>query len=276
MYEMRQKSRLTITLPTELLKRVDRLVDGNEVRNRSHAIETLIRKSLKPTVTTAVIIAGGRDKRAEVPLLKKIAKRPLLSIALENLKNYGIAEVIICAGFYEEQIKQVVGDGSGLGVAITYVPEPKPLGTGGAIKKAEAHLQGNPFLVIHGDVLSDINLRDFINFHLREDTLVTLGVKPRMSEENYGQAFLQGNKIIKFMEKGASEGISIVNTGIYIVKPKVLEMIPAGKRTSMEADIFPKLVEMGELSAFVFQGLWYNVSKQQDHKEASERWRKLK
>ena len=81
-----------------------------------------------------------------------------------------------------------------------------------------------------------------------------------MGEKKYGQAFIQGNKIIKFLQTGTTEGISIVNTGLYVLQPQVLERIPAGKQASLESDVFPELAEARELSAFIFQGLWEEVS----------------
>ncbi len=266
---MRHKSRLTITLPGELLTKVDGLVDGKAVRNRSHAIELLIRSSMEPTVSMAVILAGGKKKMTTPPALKKIGNRPLLAITLENLKKYGIVDVFVCGGIYEKQIETVFGDGSQFGVKITYVEEKKPMGTAGSLKLTEKYVASNPFLVIHGDVLTDINLEDLVEFHLRENTKATIGVKPRMSEKKFGQAFLQGNKIIRFMERGANKGISIVNTGIYVLNPEVLAAIPRSKVASMEADVFPKLAENGELSAFIFQGIWFDVSDKADHKKAN-------
>lgn len=257
---MRTKSRLTITLPEDVLNQVDSFIDGKQIRNRSHAIETLILKSLMPSVKTAVILAGGKGSVNGPPPLQKIFGKFLLAHQLEHLKNFGLANVVICGGSDSEKILQVFGDGSEFGVEIVYVDEKKPMGTAGAIKLAEKYLDSNPFLVMHGDVLTDLNLSEFIDFHLEENTLATLGVKPRMGEKEYGQVFMQGNKIIKFMENGATEGISIVNTGIYVFKPKVLDIIPAGKKLKLESAIFPALASERQLSAFIFQGVWRDVS----------------
>lgn len=293
---MRIKSRLTITLPEEVLSRVDAFVDGNKIRNRSHAIETLILRSLTPTITRAVILAGGEtagditsksasgttgknirkaadkptgknigkivDKPAgkTPPPLTKISGRFLLAHQLDHLKKFNITQVYMCAGSNNKAIEKIFGDGSQFGVAITYIPEPEMLGTAGAIKLASKYLGNNPFVVMHGDVLTDLNLQDFIEFHLREKTAVTIGVKPRMGEKKYGQAFLHGNKIIKFMETGTTEGISIVNTGIYVFKPEVLERIPGGKKVKLESAIFPALASEGQLGAFIFQGVWSDIS----------------
>lgn len=257
---MRTKSRLTITLPEEVVAQVDSIIDGKKIRNRSHAIETLILSSLTPKITTAVILAGGKCETTPPPPLKKIAGRYLLAHQLEHLKKFGISNVLICAGESQSQINQIFGDGSQLGISINYVTEKKPMGTAGAIKLAIEQLGGNSFLVMHGDVMTDLNLRDFIDFHLLEDSLVTIGVKPRMGEKKYGQAFLHGNKIIRFLETGTNQGISIVNTGIYVFKNEVLNRIPNNKKVKLESVVFPTLAIEGQLSAFIFQGLWSDVS----------------
>jgi mannose-1-phosphate guanylyltransferase/phosphomannomutase len=272
MYEMRQKSRLTITLPTDLLHQVDNQVDGKTIRNRSHAIELLVRTGLQPSITTAVILAGGPEAKKNIAGLQNIAGRPLLAVTLENLRHHGIREVLIAAGQAEREVKEIFGTGDKFGIEIRYLAEKKPLGTAGVLKRAESLLRGNPFLVVHGDVLTDINLSDLFSFHLREDTLVTLSVKPRISEKNYGQAFLQGNKIVRFMERGEVGGISIVNTGIYVVKPELLKRFPKSKSFSMEAEVLPDLAVEGQLSAFLFQGFWSDVTDKKAYQAAIRQW----
>lgn len=268
---MRNKSRLTITLPHDILKKVDAIVDRRVIRNRSHAIESLIQKSLGAKITTAVILSGGKNNQITQRSLKKIQDRHLLSITLEHLKNHGISEVIICAGKSNSDIKKIFGNGSDYGVAIYYVNEDEPSGTAGALKKAEKYLRKSPFLVIHGDTLTNLNLSEFIDFHVNEETMATIAVKPRLSEKKYGQVFMQGNKITKFLAAGATQGISIINTGIYIFEPKVLELIENNKVSNLEDDVFPLLAEKKELSAFLFQGLWYDISEKKDYLEAQGR-----
>ena len=257
---MRNKSRLTITLPQDVLEQVDGLVDGTEIRNRSHAIETLIRASLTPSVSTAVILAGGREKQATPPALKKVNGKYVFVQLVDHLKSFGITDIVVCAGQHMAQLKKEFNDGSPLGVKVRYVAEERPMGTAGALKLAEPLLAAKPFIVLHGDIITDINIHEFVTFHQTAETLANIGVKPRMGEKKYGQAFIQGNKIIKFLQTGTTEGISIVNTGLYVLQPQVLERIPAGKQASLESDVFPELAEARELSAFIFQGLWEEVS----------------
>lgn len=265
---MKTKSRLTITLSQDLLRKVDALIDGHTVRNRSHAIESLVKNGLSSQVSTAVILAGGKHKNSEIPGLKKINNRPLLALTLEHLKNYGISRVIMCAGINESAIKMEFGSGSKLGITIIYSQEKKQLGTAGAIKNAERYLDDEPFLVINDTTVTNLNLSDLFEFHRQEDTTATICVKPRMSEPKYGQAFLHGNKIVKFMDSSENQGISIVNVGLYILKPEILELIPRATHANLETDIFPQLASNKELSAFVFQGSWFDASFDDSFKEA--------
>jgi len=269
---MRQRIRLTVTLPKELLDKIDALVDGFHVRNRSHAVERLVASSLKPSLETAVILAGGKLNKNKTPL-KKINDQYLLSLMLEELKQYGIKKVIFCAG--EELCDEVFlrfGDGQTLGIELVYSKENEALGTAGALKFAHHLLPKMPFLVVHGDVLTKINLHDFMEFHIREAGLATIAVKPRLSERSFGRVLLQGNKITDFLSTGGSAGISIVNTGLYVIDDKVLGLIKPNNRVFLETDIFPKLAKKGLLNAFIFQGLWYDVSSKETTLQASKEW----
>ena len=270
------KSRLTITLSSEILKKVDRIIDGKNIRNRSHAIEHLIRKSIEPMVDTAVILAGGKPKTKTPPPLIRIHQRHLLSLMIDHLKKFGVTKLIICAGPFEKRIKREFNSGSTIGVTINYVSETQLLGTAGAIKRAKEYLKDNPFLVVHGDVLTDLNLNDFVRVHQDENSLATIGVKPRIAEKKYGKVLLQGNKITDFLAQEGERGISIVNTGVYLFEPEVLNMIPRKTPSSLERDVFPRLAKMGELSAFLFQGVWFDVSRAKDRQQAAKRWKKEK
>jgi NDP-sugar pyrophosphorylase family protein len=259
-------------LPKPLLRQVDNLVDGQVIRNRSHAIETLIRKSLKPIVNTAVILTGGPAENGEPPALTPINGQRLIFITLNHLAQFGIRDFVFLAGRHQGDIKRAVGDGSDLGLRIQFVGENRMLGTAGALKLAEALLTDNPFLVVHGDILTDINLSDFINFHEQEGRLATIAVKPRNAEREYGQVMLQGNRITDFYANGQEQGVSVINTGIYIMSPKVLSLIEDSRPVKLETEIFPKLANMGELSAFFFQGIWFDISSEEKRRLARERW----
>jgi len=267
----RRKDRLTISLPKDMLSALTGTIDGKEIRNMSHAIEHFLRQSLKPSITNAVILSGAPAKTKHHPSLTAIDNRSLLDITLEHLAAAGFKNVYMLAGSHKNTLRTAVGKHT-YGMTIRWTPEPTPLGTGGALKLLEGTLR-EPFLVLHGDVLTNIPLQSFIDFHLYEHTLVTIAVKPRHSEPTYGQATLQGNRITTFSEHDRGIGISIINTGVYMMSPAVFSYLPAGKPSAIEADVFPKLAAAGELSAFFFQGMWFDITNHKNMREVIRRYR---
>lgn len=271
---MRKKARLTITLSRDLLHRIDRMVNERTVRSRSHAIETLLRKSLSPTVSTAVILAGGPRNGKGVPALSKIGGQPLIRRQMAHLRAYGIRTFIILAGPNEEEVRREVGPKQESDTSVIYLSEEQPLGTAGALKLAEPYLNGAPFfLVLHGDVFTDIDIADFVDFQQKENTLAGIAVKPRQAEPDYGKVLLQGNRITDFLAQAQDQSISIVNTGVYLLQPDMLQLIKPLEPARLETEIFPRLAGMGELSAFLFQGIWFDISSPDNHRLAQQRWR---
>jgi len=269
---MRSKTRLTITLPPDLLAEVDRLIDGQRIRNRSHAIELLLRESLKPAVDTAVLLAGGPSAGGQVPALLPVRGQPLIIRTINHLIDHGICSFIILAGENETRIREVVGEGSYMGAQIQYVGEARPLGTAGALKAAERYLAGAPFLVFHADILTDINVTDLVRFHAAQNRTATIAVKPRQSGPGYGKVLLEGTGITAFISDVQDQDISIVSTGVYVFEAEVLSHIGEGGGTNLETDVFPKLAERGELRGFPFQGVWFDISDPKNYELAQIRW----
>ena len=266
------KSRLTITLSKDILSKVDKTIDGKKVRNRSHAIERLVSKSLKQKITTAVILAGTKKEKGKFPSLIKIEGKSLICMMADHLVSHGITKIIVCPGKNYDSIYKELGTGSRFGAHILYVEEDELMGTSGILKKVKEHVYKDDFLVVHGDVLTDIHLKAFVKFHEAEGGVATIAVKPRLSEKKFGKVTLVGNKIVKFDHKG-SKGISIVNTGIYIFKNKIFKEILDKTPSTLEKDIFPKLAKRGKLSAYLFQGIWFDLGKPDTLSEAKRRWR---
>ena len=269
------KQRLTITLSESIVKKIDTYIDGVHIRNRSHAIESLLEQSFSPSITTAVLLAGGSkvtNTAKTIPTLKTIGDRSVLSIIFEKLRAIGIKKIVICAGKAADAIRDIYQDGSAYGVSVVYTTEPEDLGTAGALKLAEKHLSTDPFLVIHADILSDLDLESLVAFHLHEASLATIAVKPALGTIDYGHVHLEGNKIFAFLDSSEQRGISIINTGMYVLSPELLKRIKPGKKVFLETDIFPALAKQGELCAFLFQGHWFDVTKDEAYKEASDAW----
>ena len=269
---MRTKARLTITLPADLLAEVDRLIDGQRMRNRSHAIELLLRESLQPAVDTAVLLAGGPTEGKRVPALLTVKGQPLIIRTVNHLIAHDISSFVILAGENESRIREVLSEGSYLGAQIHYVGEATPLGTAGALKAAERYLADAPFLVLHADILTDINVTDLVRFHSAQKRTATIAVKPRQSGPDYGKVLLEGTEITAFISDVQDHDISIVSTGIYVFEPELMSHIGEGGGTNLETDVFPKLAEEGELIGFPCQGIWYDISHPENYELAQIRW----
>ncbi len=268
---MRTKQRLTITLPQDLITQIDILMDRQQTANRSQTIEGLLKQVLPPQIDQAVILAGGVKSKSQ--LLTDISGQYLLSRVLVQLSHFQIKTLVICTDpDTAEQLKAKFGSGQGTGVLLRYSIEPVPLGTSGALVKASTLLDPSAFLVLHGDVSTELDIKQFIDFHLREGVVATMAVKPRLSETKFGQVFLQGNKIIQFNAGGLETGIAIVNTGLYLFDWEIFKYLPKTQPSYLEQDVFPLLAKKNALAAYFFQGFWADVSDAHNLNQAVKHW----
>ncbi|MCH7492905.1 nucleotidyltransferase family protein [Patescibacteria group bacterium] len=165
------RNRLTITLKKDLLALIDEVIDGTRIRNRSHAIEYLLSQSLKPQANKAFILAAGRGVNMrpfnyEIPKTLIPAKgKHIIEYSIEQLRESGFKDIYILVGHLGEKIVAHFGDGSRFGVKITYLKEKKEHGTAAPLRQASQYLKRTPFVMMYGDILIDINIRDFGEFH---------------------------------------------------------------------------------------------------------------
>ena len=226
----------------------------------------------------AVVMAGGEGSRLRpltigrpkpmVPLVDK----PVLGHILELLKYHGITEVVITLQYLPSVIQDFYGDGSALGLNITYVVEEMPLGTAGGVKNAAAHLN-DTFLVISGDALTDFDLRAAVQHHLTVGALATLAVYPVPNPLEYGAVVSDENgNITQFLEKPDWSAVRSdrVNTGIYVLEPAVLDYIPDDAAYDFSTELFPDLLQRGErLQAYVAEGYWCDVGTISEYMRAN-------
>lgn len=264
------KTRLTITLTENTLQKIDMIIDKKNIRNRSHAIEHLIEKSLAPTISTAVILAGGSKNETNLKPLAILDTKPLIFYTLDLLKKHGVTNIVIATNNQGKAIEKLLGDGSRYGLTITYHFEEEALGTAGAIKHLEKLLPKNQaFYVLAGDILTTIDLTELANFHTEHQGLVTMAVKPRPTQKAYDNVFMQGHTVVAFTPSQDDQVVSIVNAGIYIFEPEVVSSIPlSSKPVMLETDIFPQLTASGKILAFPFQGVWFDISSDDNYQEA--------
>lgn len=275
------RQRITITLKSDLLTKVDGSIDGTTIRNRSHAIEYLLSKAVEPPISQAVILAGGegikmRPLTYEIPkALIPVKGKPLLEYMIESLREAEIRDIILAIGHLGNKIKDHFGNGSKFGVKITYSEESSNLGTAGALANCYSLLEQKPFVILHGDILVDLNFRDLIEFHQNiNKNVVTIVITTKSDPTAYGNIQLVGNNIVEFIEKPTKRQTSshLISSGIYVCEPEIFDYIPE-KYPAMLEDEFPKLAKLGKLSGFLFAGSWYDVSTPVNYEKAITNWK---
>jgi mannose-1-phosphate guanylyltransferase len=214
----------------------------------------------------ALILAGGEGTRLR-PLTTTYPKpvvplvdRPFIGFMLDWLRSHGVDEVIMGCGHMAEGVRSVLGDGSGFGVKLSFVEEPRPLGTGGALKFAE-DLLDERFLMLNGDVLTDLDLTAQLAQHEASGARGTLALTPVEDPSAYGLVRLtSSNEVTEFVEKPSADQIDTnnISAGAYVLERSVLELLEPGKPASIERDVFPRLVGDG-LYGYVGEGYWMDI-----------------
>ena len=216
----------------------------------------------------AVIMAGGEGTRLR-PLTSNqpkpmvtIVNKTTLEHIIELVKKHGITDIVVTLQFLPQQIKHYFGEGFDMGVNLKYSIEESPLGTAGSVKNAEGYLD-ETFIVISGDALTDIDLSQVIDFHRRKKALVTVALKQVENPLEYGVVITDDNKkIVRFLEKPTWGDVfsDTINTGIYVLEPKIFEYIPKDKPFDFSQDLFPLLLKKGlPLYGCVVKGYWCDI-----------------
>jgi mannose-1-phosphate guanylyltransferase len=225
----------------------------------------------------ALILVGGEGTRLR-PLTSTqpkpavpLVNQPFMTYMLEWLRGHGVDDVILSCGYMPDGIRAVLGDGSALGIKLRYIEEPTPLGTGGALKYAEDMLDER-FLMLNGDVLTDIDVTAQFEQHERTGARATLALIGVEDPSAYGLVRLGADRSVTgFLEKPKPEEIdtNLVNAGVYILHHDVLDgMAPAGTNSSIERDLFPTLVANG-LFGYEANGYWMDIGTPERYLQAT-------
>jgi mannose-1-phosphate guanylyltransferase len=214
----------------------------------------------------AVILVGGEGTRLR-PLTSTVPKpvvplvdRPFIAYMLEWLARHGVDDVVMSCGFLATAVRNVLGDGSQYGLRLRFVEEPEPLGTAGALKYAE-DLLDDRFLMLNGDVLTDIDLTAQLAQHERTGAVGTLALVPVADPTAYGLVRLHDDHAVKeFVEKPSADQIDtrLISAGAYVLERAVLDLIPAGRNVSIEREVWPQLVGDG-LFGFAADAYWLDI-----------------
>ena len=226
----------------------------------------------------AIVMAGGEGTRLRPltsnqpkPMVPVVGK-PCMEHILELLHRYGIDEVTITLAFMPQAIRTYFGDGETLGMSIDYSVEEEPLGTAGSVRQAARDFE-EPFLVISGDALCDIDLQALIDHHEKQGGAVTIGLKSVENPLEFGIVVTDSDgRVERFLEKPSWGQVfsDTINTGIYVVNPEVLRHVPADRPFDFSADLFPLLLEMGRpLYGFVLDGYWQDIGNLDQYRQAN-------
>lgn len=189
--------------------------------------------------------------------------RPFLRHQLDLLATVGVREIVFSIAYQPERIQAVFGDGSGVGCRIHYAVEQTPLGTGGAVKNAERHLDDTT-IVFNGDVLTDVDLAGVVRAHRESGAQATLVLTPVPNPAAYGLVETDGaGRVTSFIEKPTDPSqitTDTINAGIYVLETSTLALMPSGENHSIERGFFPALLRRGDLvRGWVHRGYWIDI-----------------
>jgi mannose-1-phosphate guanylyltransferase len=214
----------------------------------------------------ALILAGGEGTRLR-PLTSTVPKPvvplvdlPFIQFMLDWLRSHGVDDIVMSCGHLASGVRNVLGDGAALGIKLRYVEEPRPLGTGGALKFAE-QLLDDRFLMLNGDVLTDLDLSAQILQHEHTGARATLALTPVEDPSNYGLVrTADGGEVTEFVEKPAPDQIDTnnISAGAYVLERSVLDLLEPEQPASIERDVFPRLVGEG-LFGCVSDSYWLDI-----------------
>jgi mannose-1-phosphate guanylyltransferase/phosphomannomutase len=216
----------------------------------------------------AVIMAGGEGTRLR-PLtsnlpkpMMPLANRPMMEHIVNLLKDHGFDDIVVTVAFLPQAIRTYFGDGSEFGVRMVYATEETPLGTAGSIRNAMDELD-ETFLVISGDVLTDIDLSEIVKFHREHNALATIALKAVENPLEFGIVITrEDGSIERFLEKPTWGEVfsDTVNTGIFVLEPEIFDWIAPGVPVDFSAEVFPQLLDAGKpLFGAVTEGYWEDV-----------------
>jgi len=210
----------------------------------------------------AVIMAGGLGKRLRPftysipkPLLP-VGEKPILEIIIEQLRHYGFNDIIITTHYKSELIEAYFRDGTSLDVNIEYVKENEILGTAGSLTLIK-NIDNQPFLVMNGDILTKVNFKKLMDYHIQMNADITVGIKKYEIQIPYGVVEIQGEEIIDVREKPILN--FYINAGIYIISPLVIDIIPKNKYIGIPEVILKLITQHRKVISYKIEEYWRDI-----------------
>jgi mannose-1-phosphate guanylyltransferase len=226
----------------------------------------------------ALVLVGGEGTRLRPLTLTRpkpalmLVDRPFIRFMVDWLGRHGVTEVIMACGFRPDDLRSSLGESVPGGPTITYLEEPEPLGTAGPIRlAADRGLLDERFLVVNGDLLTDLDLTAHLEAHAERDALASLALYAVDDPASYGLVRRDEDGTVRgFLEKPDPAEIDTneVNAGAYVLERPVIDLIPPGRAVSIEREVFPRLVGQG-LFGLRLDGYWMDIGTPERYLEAS-------
>ncbi len=227
----------------------------------------------------SVILVGGEGTRLR-PLTFETPKQmlplvglPMIEAVLEELSRHGVTEAVLSLGYLPDRFIEAYPDNVIAGVAVTYAVEPEPLDTAGAIAYAAASAGfDETFLVINGDILTDLDISALVAFHRERGAKATIALHAVEDPSRYGVVSTDpSGRVLAFVEKPPREEAptNLINAGIYVMEPSVLTRIEPGRRVNVERETFPALADEGSLYALSSECYWLDTGTPDTYLEAN-------
>src|SRR5215210_8138257 len=227
----------------------------------------------------AVILVGGLGTRLrpityDVPkALVPLRNRPFMGYMLDFLRSGGLDGAVLSLGYLPTPIQEYLAECDLNGFSVDYAVEDSALGTAGGIKNTGRYLRDDgPVVAVNGDELSGLDLRRLIEQHESSGALATITLTSAEDPTDYGLVEVDHDMVVhRFIEKPAADEVtsSLVNAGIYVLEPEVLDMIPFGQEVSIEREVFPQLQAEGRLRAYVSSSYWRDIGTPKSYLAAS-------
>ena len=241
-------------------------------RRRARATEDGNLNELK-----TVVLAGGRGTRlapytSVLPKpLMPVGEQSILEVVVGQLGNAGIVDVHFCVGYLAHLVQAVFDNRENGHVKITYVREQEALGTAAPLRLVDG--LDSTFMVMNGDVLTNLDYRELVKYHRQQGNVLTIATHKRSIKIDYGMMHLDVTSRVRGFEE-KPEIVSPVSMGIYVMEPEVLEYVPEGRYFD-----FPDLVQalLGDgrrVGAYLYGGLWFDIGRQEDYEKAIDAWTK--
>ena len=225
------------------------------------------------------MMAGGKGTRLRPLTLVRpkpmipLVNKPIMEYTVNKLKKSGFNDIIMTLNYMSTNIKKYFKDGSELGMNIRYSVEKWPLGTGGSVKKAEKYID-DTFMVVSGDVLTDVDFNDIVRYHKEKGAIATMVLTEVEDPTHFGIAVMDKNhKIIEYLEKPSPQEAfsNVANTGIYIFEPEIFDFFDdKDKEVDFSKDIFPEVIKQDAgMYGYVFGGYWNDIGRPETYLEAT-------